>query len=141
MKFNEEIGDKISSDFGVLVLGSIAGFVEWYNTYIEDSTDDNLPELSYALEDFIVGDMQELLISDSLNIVEMEIYDRFLITGKEINIRTLEELKIEIEDTLRNKNLKELSDEEFEKLKNRKENHINTIKDLIEDILKEYFEQ
>lgn len=152
LKFNDETGDKIRPEFGTVFFEITKLSTEFYNTYIGNPEDERLISLKDNIFNLVIYDMDEELFSNkSSNILEKyydknyieyeeEIYRESILIVGDILIRVEQDEAILKEEKLREKNLKDMDDEKFNKLKENKKEHINTIKENIMNVLDKYFE-
>ena len=114
-------------------------FVEWYNIYVANPNDDQLRTIRDSLDNITLVDMYEITNNSAYNEYESKIYEKVLKTGMEITELHLVNEKLQKEQGLRDKNLKELTDVELEQLENDKEKKIVLIRGYITDMLETYF--
>lgn len=139
LKFNIEIGNSISNKFGVLFIDTVNYLIQWYNSYIDEATYEELNILTERVNDLITEDMIELAELDLLSDFEKDICRELLNISGQILFRQSKDILIEKEEFLRERNLKDLSDAKFEALKAQKEEDLKLIKESIMDILNKYF--
>lgn len=140
IKFKDEVGNSLKSEYGIVFLDTTYLFIEWYNIYIDNPKDKRLKIISDEINRNLTENMGRKVSAQLLNTYELEMYRKYGELGREMITRALEDVRIEKELLVREKNLKILSDEEFKKLKENKEKHIVKIKEGIIDILDEYYD-
>lgn len=132
LQFKKDIGEELGSDFAMDFLFFVCDSIEWYNSFIEDKSGD-IPTID-------IDNLVDEINSNKLNKIEKEMALKAISLFGEIAFFTDIDLLIEKEEMLRDKNIGELSEDEYNKRITAHSENIKRIKLDIDDILELYFE-